>query len=336
MELFLLLVVIVLAGVFAFINGFHDASNSVAAVVRTRAATPTVAVLLAGLFNLVGVMLSTGLAEAISSQWLNIPRGHEGLGILIAGLLSASVWGLLTWRRGMPSSSTHALIGGLVGSGAASVVVGGSGIGNSAGVLWSQLTLPLLISPLLAFGLSYVLVSPSFWLSRYSAPRRVNSANRSAQLIFAAMFSLGHGLQDSQRTIAVVLLGLAASGMAGSEPTPLWVQVFAAVLLTAGTVSGGWRITHTLANRLVRIDPLRGMMAQGVTAGLLFVAGMALHVPVSSTHTMTSAIVGAGSNQRFGAVRWHIFRRILGVWLATALVTGLAGAVLYLALDPLI
>ncbi len=334
MELFLLVVVVAVAGAFAFINGFHDVSNSVTTAVRTKALTPTVAVLLAAVFNLTGALLGTTLALLISDEWITLPSGSAGLGILLAGLASACLWGLITWWRGYPSSSTHALLGGLLGSGFAYTLVGGERVGGAD--LWLQIVLPLLLSPLLAFGLAYLLVYPITWLARYSQPRRINQRFRMAQSVSAAAFPLGHGLQDGQRSMAVILLALIAGGWASGSGMPLWVQLFAGTAMAVGTLFGGWRIAHTLGWRLVRIDPMRGSVAQGLGAVMLFVGAIGLHMPVSSTHSIGSAIVGAGANQRFDSVNVVLVLKIVGVWALTAAVTGMMGAIFFLALNPVL
>ncbi|MFJ7749769.1 anion permease [Arthrobacter sp. NPDC097144] len=337
MEPVLLAAVVLFAGAYAFINGFHDVSNSVATSVRTRALTPAVAVVLASIFNLTGALLSTALALVLADRFIQLPEGTPGLGILIAGLLAACGWGLWTWWRRMPSSSTHALVGGIVGSGAASTLVGGPNIAESYRLLLEQIVLPLLLSPVIAFALAYLLVFPTTWLMRYSAPRRGDAGNRIAQSVFTSAFSLGHGMQDGQRTMAVIVLGLAAAGYSAQDGgIPLWVQVFSGAALAVGSLYGGWRISHTLGSRLVRIDPLRGMSATAASSSLLFMGALWLQIPLSSTQTMTSAIVGAGVNQRFSTVRFIPLREIMVIWLTTAPVTALLGGILFLALSPLL
>ncbi|WP_323959990.1 inorganic phosphate transporter [Arthrobacter sp. JZ12] len=336
MEVFLLGAVILLAGGFAFINGFHDVSNSIATSIRTRALTPTVAVLLAALFNFVGALMSVALARLFTGDSIDLPAGQGGLGILISALLAACLWGLFTWYRGMPSSSTHALIGALIGAGGAATILGSESIAGPGGVLFPEIVLPLLVSPVVAFLLAYLAVFPATWFLRHSSPRKVNNGNRMAQAVLAGSFAFSHGLQDGQRTTAVILLALAGSGVYAGNVVPVWVQLFAAVLLAGGSLLGGWRITHTLAHRLVRIDPLHGMTAQGVSAVMLFVGAMVLHMPLSSTHTMTSAIVGAGANHRYATVRKSQVRSVLLVWITTAPVTSVLAAVLYLAISPLL
>ncbi|KNC17709.1 phosphate transporter [Arthrobacter sp. RIT-PI-e] len=336
MEPFLLGAVIVAAGGFAFLNGFHDVSNSVATAVRTRALTPTIAVLLASAFSLVGVLLSTSLALFLTDLGVGLPSGTTGLGILLAALGAAGLWGVLTWYHGKPSSSTHALLGGVIGAGGASQLTHGPVTEGVTQALLLQIALPLLISPVIAFVLAYLAVFPATWLLRHRSPASVNRRNRMGQSVLAGAFALGHGLQDGQRTMAVVLLALVGSGYATGSSMPLWVQLFAAVLLAAGSLFGGWRITHTLGNRLVSIDPLRGMAAQGVSSVMLFLGAISLHLPLSSSHTMTSAIVGAGANQRFASVERPRVAAILAVWLGTAPVTALLGAVFLLAVSPLL
>lgn len=334
MEYFLLLVVVAFAGIFAFLNGFHDVSNSVTMAVRTRALTPTIAVLLAALFNLAGAMLGTTLALLISTEWITLPSGTTGLGILLAGLASAALWGVFTWWRGYPSSSTHALIGGVLGSGFASTLVGGENIADVD--LWFRVVLPLLLSPLAAFGLAFLLVFPITWLARHSQPRRINRRFRMAESVSAAAFALGHGLQDGQRSMAVILLALMAAGTVAGDSMPLWVQLFAATLMAGGTLFGGWRIAHTLGQRLVRVDPMRGSVAQGLAAGMLFGGAIGLHVPLSSTHTIASAIVGAGANQRFSSVNLPLAGRMIAIWVLTVVVTAAVGGIFFLALSPVL
>ncbi len=336
MEPFLLGAVIVVAGGFAFLNGFHDVSNSVATAVRTRALTPTVAVLLAAFFNLLGALLSTSLALFLTGVGVGLPSGPIGLGILVSALLAACMWGVVTWYRGKPSSSTHALLGGIIGAGGASQLTHGPAMEGVGQALLLQLALPLVLSPIIAYVLAYLAVFPATWLMRHGSPAEVNRGNRMAQSVLAGAFALGHGLQDGQRTMAVVLLALVGAGYASGSSMPLWVQLFAAILLATGSLFGGWRITHTLGNRLVSIDPLRGMTAQGVSSAMLFIGAFSLQFPLSSTHTMTSAIVGAGANQRFASVQRANVASILAVWLGTAPVTALLSAVFFLAISPVL
>ena len=335
MIVFLFALVVIFAGAFAFLNGFRDASAAVALAVRTRALTPTVAVLLAALFNLAGAGLSAGLALAVSQTWVQLPAGSHGLNILVAGLASAVLWGVYTWWRGIPSSSTHALVGGLAGAGLASVAVGGSAVGGVNTSLLFQVVLPLLLSPAIAFAGSYLLVWPTTWVARYTPPNVVNSRARRAQSIAVGAVAFAHGLQDGQRTSAVLILALLASGLSGSAEMPVWVALFTAVLLAAGTLAGGWRISYTIGHRLTRTDPLRGSVAQLFSSAILLVGAVGLHWPISTTHAVTAAVLGSGANQRFPATNRKVVVRVLMFWLLTPLVTAAAAFVLELSLSPL-
>ncbi|MCZ2401986.1 inorganic phosphate transporter [Paenarthrobacter sp. Z7-10] len=336
MQLFLLGLVCTLAAVFAFLNGFRDVSSAVAVAVRTRSLTPTVAVILAALFNLVGALLSVSLAVALKDRLFAVPPGPPGLGLLAAGLAGACIWGVYQWRRGYPSSSTHALIGGIAGAAGASLLRGEAPLrGMDSTILW-LVAVPLLISPVIAFALSFLAVYPAVWATRHSQPSFVNRRVRRGQAVGSAAVAFGHGLQDGQRTTMVILLALAAAGLLSEGRVPVWAQLFPAVLLAAGTLAGGWRISHTLGSRLTKIDPMRGLVAQLVSFVLLFVGAIGLHLPLSTTHTVTSSIVGAGINQRISATNGRLWLRILGAWIATPLASALLGGILFLAVSPLL
>jgi PiT family inorganic phosphate transporter len=328
-------VVVTFAAVFAFLNGFRDASASVALAVRTRALTPTVAVLLAALFNFAGAGLSAALALQVSRTWIALPPSENGLSILIAGLLSAVLWGIYTWWRGIPSSSTHALVGGLAGASLASVLVGGGAVRGVDNSLLFQVVLPLLISPVIAFVGAYLLVWPATWAVRYTPPNVVNSRSRRAQAIAAGAVAFGHGLQDGQRTTAVLLLALLASGLSDGASVPLWVALLTATMLTVGTLAGGWRISYTIGYKMTRIDPLRGFVSQLYSSLILLLGAIGLHWPVSTTHTVTAAVLGAGSNQSFPLTNRRLVLRILAFWVLTPVVTAAGAFVLELSLSPL-
>ncbi|GAA4050650.1 low-affinity phosphate transporter PitH [Arthrobacter methylotrophus] len=327
--------VVVLAAGFAFLNGFRDVSTAVALSVRTRALTPSVAVILAAVFNFGGVLLSGGFAMIFSQSWVRLPSGTTGLIVLISGLCSAILWGIYAWWRGIPLSSTHALVGGLVGAGVASAVMGGSPVNGEDNILLVQVILPLLLSPVVAFLGAYLLVWPVTWAARYTQPDVVHGRFRHAQSVSAAAVAFGHGLQDGQRTVAVLVLGAVAAGVSEPDALPAWVVLLTAVMLTAGTLCGGWRISYTLGYKLTRVDPLRGFIAQSLTSLMLFVGAIGLHLPLSTTHTVTSAVLGAGTNQNFSVTNRRMVLRILGFWVATPIVTAAAAFVLGLALSPL-
>ncbi|MGZ4660782.1 MAG: anion permease [Arthrobacter sp.] len=326
--------VVLLAAAFAFLNGFRDASTSVALAVRNRALTPSVGILLAAFFNFVGALLSALLAVAVSRTWISLPAGTDGLSILVAGLASACAWGILMWWRGIPASSTHALVGGLAGAGLASLVIGGPGVAGVDQSLLFQVVLPLVLSPLVAYSGSFLLVYPATWVARYTQANVVNQRFRRGQAVAAGAVAFGHGLQDGQRVSAVLLLALLAAGYAdGGIPT--WVAGLSAVMMTAGTLFGGWRISHTIGYKITRIDPLRGSVAQTFSAVMLFVGAIGLHWPLSTTHTVTAGALGAGENQHFSVTNRKLVIRILWLWGLTPLATCARGFVLALALSPI-
>ncbi|GAA3668018.1 low-affinity phosphate transporter PitH [Arthrobacter ginkgonis] len=337
MEQLLLGLVLVATCAYAFLNGFRDVSNSVAAAVRTRSLTPTIAVVVAAFFAFVGTMLSQAFgAYLVSAVELNVPAHSLGLAILLAGLVAAGGWGLFCWWRGIPVSSTHAVISALAGASGASALLGGDGVHDALRMLLLGVVAPLLLTPLVAYGLSFALVAPATWLARHSSSDDVNTWGRAAQSISACAVSLGHGLQDGQRTGALLTLALVAGNVVQPGTYPLAAQLTGGFFLAAGALFGGWRISHTLAYRLVTIDALRGATAQSVSASMLFFGAMVMHLPLSTTQAVTSAIVGAGANQRFESVMWRNVLRVLSYWFAAPVTCVVLGGMLFLALSPLL
>lgn len=328
-------VVVMLTATFAFLNGFRDVSTSVALAVRTRALTPSVAVLLAAFFNFVGALISATAVVVISHTWIHLPDGQSGLSILVAALASACAWGLLMWWRGIPASSTHALVGGLAGAGLASLAVGGVGVGGVDQSLLFQVLLPLMLSPAVAYVGAYLLVFPVTWAARYAQPNVVNERFRRSQAIAAGAVAFGHGLQDGQRVGAVLLLALLAAGYSDGESIPPWAVLVSAVMITAGTLFGGWRISYTIGYKITRVDPLRGSVAQTFSAAMLFVGAIALQWPLSTTHTVTASVLGAGENQHFSVTNRKLVMQILALWVLTPAATAAGAFVLALALSPL-
>lgn len=322
---------------FAFLNGFRDASNSVAAAVRTRALTPTYAVVVAAFFTFLGTMLSTSFGVyLVSAVELNVPDGTPGLALLLAALLAAGAWGLLCWWRGLPISSTHALIAALAGASGASALLGDDGVHDALRMLLGGVLLPLVLTPLIAFTISYLLVVPATWLVRHSSAADVNGVSRAGQAVAACAVALGHGIQDGQRTGAMLTLTLVTAHATQPGSITFGTQLLGATCLAAGVFFGGWRIAHTIAYRLVSLDPLRGMIAQSVSASMLFLGAMVFHLPLSTTQAVTSSIVGAGANQRFESVIWRNVKRVGRHWVATPVVCALLAGVLFLAMHPLL
>jgi PiT family inorganic phosphate transporter len=316
----LVILVVVVALAFDYTNGFHDAANAIATSVSTRALSPRTALLMAAFFNLVGALLGDEVAKTIGSGIVTVPDGTHGLVVVLAGLLGAIAWNLLTWWFGLPSSSSHALIGGLAGAGlAASSTVHWS-------VIFDKVVLPMVLSPLVGFTLAYLLMLAILWAFRRANVHRVSSRFRIAQTASAAAMALGHGLQDAQKTMGVIVLALVAGGYHTGTEIPLWVTLAAATAISLGTYSGGWRIMRTLGRRVIELDPPRGFAAETVAASVLYVTAYWLKSPISTTHTITSAIMGVGATRRVSAVRWGVAGDVVTAWVLTIPAAGLVAA----------
>ncbi|HET7684456.1 MAG TPA: inorganic phosphate transporter [Marmoricola sp.] len=323
MDLAIVITVVVVALAFDYTNGFHDAANAIATSVSTRALTPRLALLMAAVMNFVGALLGQEVAHTVSDV-IAPPDGNHGLVIVLAGLLGAIAWNLITWYFGLPSSSSHALIGGLVGA----------AIGASVGVHWEviidKVLIPMVVSPLFGFIAAFLVMLAIMWIFRRRNPHRVQRNFRLMQTLSAAALALGHGLQDAQKTMGVIFLALVAAGHAqDGDRLPLWVVIAAASAISLGTYSGGWRIMRTMGRRIIDLDPARGFSAEAVGAGVLYTTAFAFHAPISTTHTITSAIMGAGATKRFSAVRWGVARSILTAWVLTFPAAGVVAAALY-------
>ncbi|KWR69693.1 phosphate transporter [Arthrobacter sp. W1] len=330
-------IAIVLTLGYGVLNGFRDASTAVAASVRTRALRPAIAVSVAAVFAFLGTLATSGLSVALVDKLnFNVPDGVVGLKLLICGLLTAGAWGLYCWWRGLPVSSTHALFSGLVGASGASAFMGDLPMSGAWGLLLGSVLLPLLITPVIAYLLPYVLVIPATWLMRHNSSGSVNNGSRAGQAIAACAVALGLGLQDGQRTGAMIALVLITGHAMDPGPVTWAIQLAAGTALGLGVLLGGWRITYTLGRRLVNFDPLRGMIAQGVAAAMLFLGSLVLHLPLSTTQAVTSGIVGAGSNQAFESVVWRNVTKVLLHWVLTPVVCVACGAILTLAVHPLL
>jgi inorganic phosphate transporter, PiT family len=330
-EVALVVLVVALALSFDFTNGFHDAANAIATSVSTRALTPRVALVMAAAMNFTGALLGTEVAETIATSIVNLEGAGTDteLAVVLCALLGAIVWNLITWWFGLPSSSTHALIGGLVGAG----IAGGMSVYWSAIV--DKVVLPMIVSPLVGFGLAFAVMVAILWIFRSAAPAKTHRRFRIAQTASAAAMALGHGLQDAQKTMGVIYLALLTVGWANTDQgIPLWVKLSAAAAISAGTYSGGWRIMRTLGRRIIELDPARGFVAESVSALVLYVNAFALHAPVSTTHTITSAIMGVGATRRLSAVRWGVAGNIAVAWVLTIPAAALVAALATWALFP--
>jgi PiT family inorganic phosphate transporter len=318
---FTLFAVVAVALLFDFTNGFHDTANSIATSVSTRAVSPRVAVLGAAILNFAGAFVSLKVAATVAN---GIVSGEAiTLRIVLAGLIGAITWNLVTWYFGLPSSSSHALVGGVLGS---AIAAAGFGVVQWHG-LYEKVLIPSLWAPLLAIPLAALVMLAILWVVRRRAPGTVNRVFRRLQLVSAGFVALTHGTNDAQKTMGVITLALVASGHVSAEHfyVPTWVIVASAVAMAAGTYAGGWRIIRTLGQRVTKLGPPQGFAAETATASILW-ATAHFGFPVSTTHTVSSSILGAGASTRFSAVRWGIAGNIVLAWLVTIPAAALVGA----------
>jgi PiT family inorganic phosphate transporter len=303
--------IVVVALAFDFFNGFHDAANSIATVVSTRVLTPQVAVVWAAFWNFVAFLVfGTKVADTIAS--VTKPGTFDNAAIF-AALLGAIGWDIVTWLLGLPTSSSHALVGGLAG--AAVAKVGWSALVASE---YQKIAVFIVLSPLMGFLLAFTLMTAVFWLfHRYRKVEKLNRGFRTAQLFSAAAFSLGHGGNDAQKTMGVILTILVANGIVSQgSAVPLWVVLCAHAAIGLGTLFGGWRIVHTMGSKITKLQPVGGMCAETSAAAAIGLATFG-GVPVSTTHTISGAIIGVGTTQRLSAVRWGVAGRVVWAWVLT-------------------
>jgi len=324
------LAVILVALAFDYTNGFHDAANAIATSVSTRALTPGVALLMAAIGNFVGAHFGAKVAKTVGSGLVDLPTGGASLGIVFAGVVGAIIWNLITWYFGLPSSSSHALIGGLVG---ATLVASGT-------VLWGALVesvvIPMVVSPLVGFVLGFIVMVAVLWIFRKKQPSRLNRGFRWAQTASAAAMSVGHGMQDAAKTIGIIVLALYVGGhQSSAEHIPEWAFWTSAFVLALGTYAGGWRIIRTLGRRIIDLRPAEGFAAESVASSVLWFNALVLGAPISTTHTITSAIMGVGATKKLSAVRWGVAGNIVGAWILTFPAAGTMAALVYFAVRPL-
>jgi PiT family inorganic phosphate transporter len=328
-ELIATIAVVVAAMGFNYTNGFHDAANAIATSVSTRALTPRVALAMAAVGNLIGTFLGGKVAATVGKGIVKLPDGTASLGVVAAGLIGAVAWNLVTWYFGIPSSSSHALFGGLVGA----TLLSPAGVVLWAGILKSVI-IPMVVSPVVGLVLGYLVMLAVLWLFRHGHPGKLNRGFRVAQSVSAFGMSIGHGMQDASKTVGIVLLGLTIGGYSSAGAQHWWVNGLTALVLAIGTYSGGWRIIRTLGRKVIHLDPPQGFAAETTASAVLYTA-TAFGLPISTTHTITSAIMGVGATKRLSAVRWNVAGNILVAWVLTFPAAGAVGAVVYLLLKPL-
>ncbi|CAM5587290.1 MULTISPECIES: inorganic phosphate transporter [Streptomyces] len=312
MDTFALIVTIGVALGFTYTNGFHDSANAIATSVSTRALTPRAALAMAAVMNLAGAFLGSGVAKTVSEGLISTPEGSKGMGILFAALVGAVVWNLVTWYFGLPSSSSHALFGGMVGA----ALAGGTTVYWS-GVI-EKIVVPMFLSPVIGLVLGYLVMVVIMWLFRKSNPHKAKRGFRIAQTVSAAGMALGHGLQDAQKTMGIVVMALViADVQSAGDAIPVWVKIACALTLSLGTYAGGWRIMRTLGRRIIELDPPQGFAAETTAASVMYTASFMFHAPISTTHVITSAIMGVGSTKGTRAVRWGVAKNIVMGWFIT-------------------
>lgn len=327
--------IVLVALIFDFINGFHDAANSVATIVATRVLSPFQAVLWAAFWNFIAAIPllffhEAGVAKTVGAGMVDINLVTEM--VVLAGLIGAIFWNLFTWYYGLPSSSSHALIGGYAGATMAKVGLTRGWISTFEALVpsgWTSTILFIFLAPLIGLSLGYLLMVVVFWLFRHSSPRRMDTWFRRFQLLSSGLFSYSHGANDAQKTMGIITSVLVAAGFLQSFDVQWWVVLSAHAAIALGIMSGGWRIVHTMGARLTRLKPRGGFCAE--TAGAIAILFPTyLKVPVSTTHVITGAIAGVGSIQRLKAVRWGLATNILWAWILTIPMSALAGAFSFL------
>lgn len=315
--------VIVLALAFDFINGFHDTANAIATCIATRSLSPRIAIIMSAFLNFVGAMVSTGVAKTIGGEIVTSPQMVDST-VLIAALFAAIVWNLFTWKIGMPSSSSHALIGGVLG---AVTISYGTGAINGNGVF--MIVAGLIGSPVIAMFSGYVIMTLLFILFRNVGRSKVNYISLHIQSLSAAVMAFSHGSNDAQKCMGIITLALLSGGYIGELEVPFLVKIACAFAMCAGTSVGGWRIIRTVGNKIFRLEPVNGLAADINSALTIFTATF-LHLPVSTTHVVTGSIMGVGWAKRFRAVHWNVAYSIVGAWVMTIPSTAAVGALVYI------
>jgi PiT family inorganic phosphate transporter len=326
--LFTLVAVVVAALVFDYINGFHDTANAIATVVSTGVLPLRTAIILAASMNLLGAFWGTEVANTIA----NMVHENEVSQVMVAaGLLGAIAWNLITWWFGIPSSSSHALLGGVLGAAILKAGTGAIEVGNLTKTLMG-----LFISPIVGFALGFIIMISITWIVRKMRPRTVNRAFRSLQMLSAAGMALAHGKADAQKTMGIIVMSLVSYGALGREAhPPLWVVLSCATAMALGTAAGGVRIIKTMGSKIIDLKPIHGFAAE-LSSATTIIAAATFGAPLSTTHVISSAIMGVGASQRVSAVRWGVTTKILWAWVLTIPIAGVVGALCYWLLSHLL
>ncbi len=325
--MWLVVIIVTLALGFDFINGFHDTANAIATSVSTRALTPRRAIILASVMNLLGALMFTGVAKTIGGSITDPFKLEHGLTVVIATLIAAIVWNLITWWLGIPSSSSHAIIGALAGAAIASE--GWDGINYSG---FTTILKWLILSPIIAFIAGFCLMFVLKRIFANSSPHTVNKRFRYVQVVTAGFQAFTHGTNDAQKAMGIITLALVAAGIQDNLDIPLWVKLSAALAMALGTSIGGWKIIKTMGTKIFKIDPMNGFSADMASASVILVATLS-HIPVSTTHAVTSSILGVGSAKKFSKVKWNMAGRIVVTWFITIPIVGVLAILIYYLLS---
>lgn len=325
--LILTILVVIFALGFDFINGFHDTANAIATSVSTKALTPRRAIMLAATMNFIGALTFTGVAKTITKDIVDPFALENGSVVILAALISAIAWNLITWYYGIPSSSSHALIGSIAG---AAISAAGVGILNYAGFL--KILQSLVISPFLALAVGFIVMSIFAFIFKNFNLSKTNKGFRTMQIATAALQSYTHGTNDAQKAMGIITMALIAGGFQTSTDIPMWVRISAAVAMGIGTSVGGWKIIKTVGGKIMKIRPVNGAAADLSSAMVIFGATM-LHLPVSTTHVISSAIMGVGSAQRVKGVKWGVAQRIVLTWIITLPISAVIAGLVYQVLN---
>ncbi|MFE6168253.1 anion permease [Viridibacillus arvi] len=325
--LFLTILVVVFALLFDFINGFHDTANAIATAVSTRALPPRVAVLMAATMNFIGAITFTGVAKALAKDIVDPFAIDNGVIIILAALLSAIIWNLVTWYYGIPSSSSHALIGSLAG---AAIAAAGFAVLNYEGFI--KIIKALIYSPFIAIVAGFIMMSIFKVLFKDLNLYRTNKGFRRLQIFTAAVQSFTHGTNDAQKSMGIITMALIAAGLQTGDDIPMWVRIAAATAMGLGTSIGGYKIIKTVGGKIMKIRPVNGAAADLASAAVIFGATQ-LHLPVSTTHVISSAIMGVGSAQRVKGVKWGVAKKIVLTWIITLPTSAIMGAAIFFVLN---
>jgi inorganic phosphate transporter, PiT family len=322
----MLLAVVLLAVAFDYINGFHDTANAIATSVATRALRPEYALLMAAFFNFFGAFAGTAVAKTIGAGLVDEKTTSQV--IVAAALVGAIIWNLITWRLGLPSSSSHALIGGLLGATAIAV---GTGAFKWDGII-NKVLVPLVSSPIVGFIGAFLLMVILLWIFRRQSRKSMGTGFRRLQVFSAGYMAFAHGSNDAQKTMGIITLALFSAGVIPTTDVPVWVIVLAASAISLGTATGGWRIMKTMGHKVVKLEPVHGFAAETTAATVLLVTAR-LGMPVSTTHVISSAIMGVGASKGLHGVRWGVARRILVAWVLTIPASALLGGLSWVVLN---